>query len=464
LGREGLAARRARVLGEQNLYRLILSLAAPLVLSASVSTLYEMVDTFWLSRLGRSALATPTVSWPYRGLLMSASFGVASALSALVGQYVGAGEYGRAERSVGTVLGILLALNLLGAFALLAGIPLYLSAMGVPGDVRPLAAVYLAVLVATLPLSAVNMVFNFAVSYTGDTRTTMWVSLASTVTNMVLDPVLIFYAGLGVLGAALATAASQAVAAVYAAYSFATGRHGIRLGLRDLVPDRGLLPLLARISAPVVAQRLGMNLGFLAMVGIVSGLGTAVLAAYSIGQVVLGLDRMIAMPVARAAGIVVGQSLGAGLPERAKRATRAGLALILVTVGAFVAGLLAFSSQFIGLFTGDPGVYRAAQHMLRVFGPSVLGFNVFVLANIVARASGHTLLLSLLGVARLWALRIPLSWLLAYRLGLGDTGLWAGMAASNYAVGAAAAAWLLEGAWAKPVIRRRGGGETETQS
>ena len=449
-----LARQRERVLGESNLYRLILVLAAPLVVSASVSTLYEVVDTFWLSRLSKEALATPTVSWPYRGIMMSISFGLAAGLSALVGQYVGAGEYRRAERSVGTVLGLLLALNTVGALLLLAGIGLYLDAMNVPVDVRPLAARYLSVLVLTLPLTAVNMVFNFAVNYAGDTRTTMYVSLASTITNLVMDPVLIFYAGLGVMGAALATAAAQGVAAGYAVYSFATGRHGIRLRLRDLVPEPALLPLLARVSGPVVAQRLGMTLGFVTMVGIVSGLGTATLAAYSIGQVLLGFDNMLAMPVARAAGIVVGQSLGAGMLERARRAARAGLVLILAIVGGFIALILLVSDQFISIFTSDPGVAAAAHRMITIFGPSILGFNIFVLANIVARASGHTMFLSLLGIARLWGLRIPLSWLLAYRLHMGDTGLWAGMALSNYAVGAAAAAWLLRGAWAKPVIRR----------
>jgi putative MATE family efflux protein len=453
---ERLARQRSRVLGEQNLYRLILALAAPLVVSASVSTLYEVVDTFWLSRLSKQALATPTVSWPYRGIMMSVSFGLASGLSALVGQYVGAGMYRRAERSVGTVLGLLLLLNTLGAAALLLGVHGYLEAMGVPPDVRPLAAVYISVLVLTLPLTALVMVFNFAVSFAGDTRTTMNVSLASTITNLVLDPVLVFWAGLGVLGAALATAASQAVAAAYAAYSFATGRHGIRLGLADLLPDRGLLGLLARVSAPVVAQRLGMTLGFVAMVGVVSGLGTAVLAAYSIGQVVLGLDRVIAMPVARATGIVVGQSLGAALRGRARRAARTGLVLLLAVVGSYIALMLAFRGEFVSLFTRDPGVAAAAERMVTIFGPSILGFNVFILANVVARASGHTLLLSALGIARLWLLRIPLSSLLAYHYGLGDTGLWAGMAASNYAVGAAAGAWLLRGDWAHAVIEKTG--------
>lgn len=452
----GLGRRRGLVVEDPRLLRVILVLAAPLFLSAGVQSLYEVVDTFWLSRLGRSALAVPSVAWQYRGVMMSVNFGVASSLSALVGQYVGAERFERAERSIGTVLGVLLALNAVGAVLLYLGIPLYLRAVAAPADVVGPAAGYLAPLVLSVPFTAVNMVFNFALSAAGDTRTVMWVSLAMTLVNAGLDPLLIYWAGLGAAGAGAATAAASGVGAAYALYSFATGRHGVRLGLRDLRPDPALLRLAARVSAPVVAQRLGMNLGFIAMARIVDGLGTPVVAAYTIGQVVLSLDRVFALPLIRATGIVVSQSLGAGLRDRALRAARTGLGLILGIGSAYTAWLLLWSTGFIGVFTRDPLVLGAAEGMVRVFGPSVVSFNVFMLANVVGRSSGHTLLPSILGIARLWALRIPLSWLLAYRLGLGDTGLWAGMAASNHAAGAAAA-WLLHGGWAEAVIEEARG-------
>ena len=448
-----VAELRERVLGEENLTRLLLWLAAPLFLSASVNTLYELVDTFWLSRLGSAALGTPTVSWPYRGLLMSIAFGVASSSSALIGQYIGAGRYGEAERALGTVASLLLAITVPGTLLLMAGVPLYLDAIGVPGDVRPLATLYLEAIVASLPFTSVTMLYNFVLGAVGDTRTPVYVSAAASLLNAVLDPIMIFGAGLGVLGAGLATAISDAAAGVYALLDLRSGRRGLRLRLGV---ERGLLPLVARVSGPMTAQRLGMTTGFAVMSGIVSGLGTPVLAAYSIGQIVLGIDRIIAMPLARATGIVVAQALGAGLASRAREAVAKGARLMLASVGSYVAFLLAARPWFIGVFTSDPAVAAAADRMLLIFGPSVLGFNLFILANVVARSSGHTFFVSALGVARLWLLRIPLSYHLAYTMGLGDKGLWAGMALSNYIVGAAAAAWLATGRWAKPVIREAG--------
>ena len=451
-GERRLGELREKVLGEQRLGLLILRLALPLVFSASINVVYEVADTFWLSRLGEAALGTPTVSWPYMGVLFSISFGLASSISALVGQYAGAGRFDRAAKSLGTVLGLLLALTVPGSLVLILLIPGYLSLIGVPGDVRPLAAAYLTALLASLPFSVLFLAYTFALNALGDTRTPTLVSAFSSLLNFALDPVLIFGLGLGVLGASLATALSNIASALYAAYSLATGRHGLRLRPGDLAPDPGLLRLSLKVSAPVVGQRLGMNLGFITMMSIVSGLGTPVLAAYSIGQVVLSLDRMIAMPLARATGIIVAQSLGAGLAERAVAAARKGLLMLVAAVTLYIALLLLLSKPFIAVFNPGPEAAAAAERMIKIFGPSVLGFNLLILANIVARSSGHTLFMSILGVARLWLLRIPLSYTLAYRLALGDTGLWTGMALSNYITGAASAAWLLQAGWAQPVI------------
>jgi len=93
------------------------------------------------------------------------------------------------------------------------------------------------------PLPGINTLFFTIMGAIGDTRTPMKLSLLSTTLNFFLDPVLIFWAHLGVLGAALATALSIAASAPYAIYSLATGRQDIKLSLRDLVPERGLEPL-----------------------------------------------------------------------------------------------------------------------------------------------------------------------------------------------------------------------------
>ncbi len=445
--------RRRRILGEERLARLILELSAPLFVSGSLQSLYSIVDTFWLSRLGSAALGTPTVSWPYRGILMSLGFGLATGISALTGQYIGAGEYRRAGRVVGLVLGLLLAIGIPGSILFFLARGLYLGTTRTPGDIGVLADAYIAVTLAGVPFTYMFLVFNFALGASGDTVTPMKVSVAATLLNFALDPILIFVAGLGVVGAALATLLANVVSGSYAVYSLATGRHGIKVSREDLAPDRELAGLVARVSLPMVAQRLMVTLGFLIMVAIVNGLGTPIVAAYSIGQVVLSLDHVLVFPLIRSTGIIVSQSLGAEKLDRARRATLTGLGILAGVVLGYVAFLLLGRTYFISAFTQEAQVFDAADRMLLIFGPSVLGFDVFMLANSLARASGHTLFISVLGITRLWALRIPLSWLLAYSLAMGDTGLWAGMATSNYITGLIALAWLLSWRWVKPVIK-----------
>jgi putative MATE family efflux protein len=331
----------------------------------------------------------------------------------------------------------------------------YISLTRLPPDIKPLAFDYILILLLVTPLSGINMTFFTAIGATGDTKTPMKVSLMATLINFVLDPVFIFFLGLGVLGAALATAGSIAANAAYAIVSFITGKHGIKLRLRDIVPEREFLPLIFRVSTPMVAQQLGTSLGFVTMIRIVSGLGTPVVAAYSIGQVVLSFDRVLTMPLARATSIIVSQALGADLRERALEAVRKGLGLLMLSTGSYIALILGISNGFISIFTKDPLTFSASHRMLVIFGPSIIFFALFMLANSLARGSGHTLFMATVGLARLWLLRIPLSWLLAYSLGLGDLGLWTGMAISNYVAGTLGFIWSLRGSWARAIIKGR---------
>jgi len=452
---------RERVLYEESLVKLIFWLAVPLMVSSSVNVLYEVVDTFWLSRLGKAALGTPIISWPYPDILFGIAFGLSSSVSALVGQYIGAGRFHEATRAAGTVLSLMTLVTVPGAAAIIATAGLYLQAIHVPPDVRPLAHIYLSVLATGTPLGALFLFFSMALSSAGDTKTPTVVGALATIVNFVLDPILIFgllgLPRLGVLGAALATFAARMFSTAYAVYSLSTGKHGLKLGLRDLRLEKKYLRMVWRISTPQIGQRLAMTLGFMTMAGLVSGLGTEVLAAYSIGQVVLSLDRIISFPFGRATGIVAAQSLGAGMIDRARKALKTGLALLLAFVGAYIASLMLYAKPFASIFTRDLQVMRVTMDMICIFGPSIMGFTLLTLASIIARSSGHTLFISALGAARLWALRVPLTWLLAYQLSLGEKGLWLAMALSNWVTGLTALAWLFESGWARPVIE--GGGE-----
>ena len=452
--RDGIASRREMILESPRLGRLIIWLSLPLFVSGSLQSLYSIIDTFWLSRLGTAALGTPTASWPYQGVLMSIGFGLASSISALTGQYIGAGEYRKASRVVGYVLGLLLVIGVPGTILFWLGRGLYLDLTRMPPDVATLADRYLAVTLAGVVFNYLFLTFNFAMSAAGDTRTPTKVSVFTTLLNFVLDPLLIFGLHQGVVGAALATFLATMISGLYALYSFSTGKHGFKIEPGDLVPDSYHLRLIAKVSLPPTGQRLLTTVGFLVMMGVVAGLGTPVLAAYSIGQVVLSIDHVIVFPLVRSTSIVVAQNLGAEKLRRARKAALTGLTIMTVLVVFYIAGILIGKDVFIRVFTNDPLVMKTSHNMLLIFGPSVLGFDILILTGAIARASGYTLGISLLGIARLWVLRIPISYALAYIRDMGDIGLWLGMSLSNAVSGAVALAWLLSTRWVKPIIKQ----------
>ena len=448
-----LEEQRRAILESPELGKLIIALSIPLFVSGSLQSLYSIIDTFWLSRLGSAALGTPTASWPYRGVLMSIGFGLASSISALTGQYIGAGDYRRASRVVGYVLGLLMLIGIPGTILFYLARGYYLDLARIPPDVSRLADMYIAVTLAGVVFNYLYLTFNFALGAAGDTRTPMKISVAATLLNFVLDPILIFTLHLGVLGAALATLFAAMASGLYAVYSFATGRHGYKITPSDLVVDSYHLRLITKVSLPPTVQRLLTTLGFLVMMGIVGGLGTPILAAYSIGQVVLSLDHVIVFPLIRSTSIVVAQTLGANLLERARKAALTGLGIMTLLVTLYIGGLIIGKDYFIQIFTNDPQVAQASHNMLLIFGPSVLGFDILMLAGAIARASGHTLGMSILGTIRLWLIRIPASYTLAYKLEMSDTGLWLGMNISNTITGIIALAWILSRRWLKPIIK-----------
>ncbi len=448
-----------RILEDTRLSRVIIWLAWPMILSASLDTLYQLIDTVWLGHVSPGALAAPALTWPVLMLLSSIGMGLSASVSALVGQYAGAGMKQEACRSFSMILGLylLLAIPLLVLAEVLAGV--YVSALGAPEEIAPLTEAYLRLIILSSAPASMFLLFSSALQALGDTMTPMKVSVAATILNAVLDPILIFPpVNLGVVGAALATLAASLLTVGFSAYSLWTGRHGIRVSIEDLKAWRRDASLVLRISSPMALQNILVSTGFAVMASIAARLGTIVAAAYSIGRAVVGLSHMLSMPISRATGIIVAQNLGAGSKERSRKAALTGLLLLVIASTLMATIILVTAPWFIMLFTSEKAVQEEAMIMLWYLAPSIVFFSILFLGNSIARSSGHTLLMSVLGASRLWVLRIPMCYLLAMMMGWGDRGLWLGMALSNYIAGTIALAWILSGRWLKPVIKKGGQG------
>ena len=157
----------------------------------------------------------------------------------------------------------------------------------------------------------------------GDVRTPMYIVLGTVLLNFAADPLFILgwgpFPAMGVAGAALATVLTQGLASVIGMGMLLSGRYGVSLGLRDLVPDFALIRRIVALGLPASVEQSTRALGMTVMTILAAGFGTAMVASYGIGIRILSFVIIPALGLQMATTTVVGQNVGAGKWDRVKR-------------------------------------------------------------------------------------------------------------------------------------------------
>ncbi len=446
---------RERIIGG-SIIKTTLWLAWPIILGNIINISYNLVDTFWLGKLGKASLAAPTVSWPLIMLFYSIGMGFSFAGITLVSQYVGAGEYRLASKSAGHILGFMLFLSLILSGTGFTLSPIILRLMGVPSDVLPLAINYISVIFAGIPIAFLGFGFNAILSGIGDTRTPTILGAISSGINVVLDPLFIFgwygFPELGVVGAAVATVISRAVLSVMGIILLARGFRGLKLYPRDLIFESWWLKKVVKIGTPISIQQSANSLGFVVMMGLVSRLGTAVIATYGIGIRIIDIIQAFTWGIMRATTVMIGQNIGAEKYDRAEKIAYENMKLMFAVLGIGAIIIFLFRAQLFQVFINDPQVIAEGSRFLAIFLPSIPFFGLFFIVGAVARGSGHNLAFTIISIIRLWILRIGLTYVFSILMDMGSTGVWIAMTISNIGAGILALAWVRMGTWKKRVI------------
>jgi putative MATE family efflux protein len=447
---------RERILNGPILKTMVL-LAWPVMVTSALLALYNLVDAFWLGRLGTAAVAAPGMAWPILFFFMSFAGGFQAAGSTFVAQHFGAGDRRGAEESAGQVLGFLWILSMiLGALGYGLA-PTVLRLIRAPEEVFPYALTYLRIECMGLPIMFLAQAFGGFMVGLGQTRFLMYINASSLLLNAVLDPVFIFGWGpipaWGVAGAAWATVLSRAAVAAVGLGILFSGKRGLRLSLRDLWPRLSrVLPIL-RVGLPNVLDQASTSFGFVVMMGLVAGFGTTVVAAYTVGNRIINLINVVSWGAGSALVAMIGQNLGAENYERAAQVARRGItATFLALVGLYGVTLLLRRPMF-AMFVSDPNVIQEGVWYIAIFGISIPFFGLFDASAAVFRGAGHTVPPMIMAIVRLWGLRVFLAWLFGYQLGFGTTGMWVGMTLSNVLAGIALVLWLRRGTWKRRVVR-----------
>ena len=310
------------LLREPNLYKVFLILALPVFGANFMKAFNELVDTYFIGQIANSvaAQAGVSLSWPLLNIFASfqAGFGVAGV--AVVSQLLGAGRRERARDNAGVLLLVSVVLGAVLNLLLYLAAPGVMVLMGASGDVLACSVSYLRVRSFELTFTFIFAAFQAIRQAQGDTVTPVVLSVSAVMLNIVLTAVNVRVLGLGVFGAGLATAAGNAVIVPVCLYLLFDRRQALFLNRRHLRLQWPLFRRLTAVAAPAAASQALSSLGFLVLQAVILSYGDHVTAAFSIGNKVSNLLLMPVLAMGSVLAAYVGQNIGAGNGERARRA------------------------------------------------------------------------------------------------------------------------------------------------
>ncbi|MEC9483039.1 MAG: MATE family efflux transporter [Halomonas sp.] len=444
--RAGAALLEGPILGS------LLKLSVPIVLANLLQSAYQLIDAFWVGRLGGHAVAAVSVSFPIIFLLVAIGSGLGVAGSTLVAQYMGAGNPRMVNHVAAQTLLMVAVVSLL-----LSGLG-YLLAPGILRLLRVDPIVFDGALLF-LRFSLAGMLFSFGFAMfqslmrgVGDVKLPLYIVAGTVLLNTVLDPLLIFGWGVvpafGVGGAALATLITQGIALAIGMTVLLRGRWGIQLGLRDFRPDPAFMRRAFGLGFPASVELSARALSMNVMIFLVTGFGTVTTAAYGVGINVLGFIVIPALGLSMATAALVGQNIGAGQIERADRIARlsAGIAFVVLSV---VGGLVfLFAAWIVAFFVPDEvAVIATGAAFLRTVALSFGFMGLQMALTGVFRASGNTLIAMVLTLVSQWVLQFPLAFVLSRDGVLGLDGLWWAFPVTNVLIAVVTIIWFLKGDW-----------------
>ncbi len=373
--------------------------------------LFTLVDTWFISLLGTEPLAAMSFAIPITFMVSSLAMGMGMGMSAVVGRLLGANQQQQARdfTSQGLLLSVVavIALATLG-FATIE--PLF-SRLGADQQVMPHIRAYMQVWYLGIPFLVIPMVGNAAIRASGDVATPSKVMLLSAVLNGVMDPIFIFGFGLGIQGAAIATALSWMLTFVAASWMLHFRLRMIAWhwpGIKPLLRNWGKL---LSIGLPAALTQMLNPLASSLVVAMLASGSLVAVAAYGIGVRVEALLLISAMSLSSIIPTVFGQNYGAKFYQRASDSiTFSVKLLLLVQLGLYLV-ILPLAPLIASWFSKEPEIQALAVLYLRLvplsYGLQGLSMMVSSLLNSLHRP----MMATWFNLLRLFAVLIPAAWL-----------------------------------------------------
>jgi putative MATE family efflux protein len=409
------------------LNRAVILLAVPMVLEMIMESLFAVADVFWVSRLGKEAVAVVGITESIMTLIYAVAIGISIAATAIVSRRIGEKEPELAARAAGQIvlLGVLMSSGIgmvLGFFA-----PDILRLMGAEEKIVTLGSDFARVMlggnVTVFMIFLINAIFRGA----GDAVIAMRTLWLANALNIVLGPCFIFgwwiFPEMGVTGAAVATNIGRGVGVLYQLWHLAGHHSRVKVRWCHFKPEREIIGAVLSKSGSGIAQLLISTTSWVGLFKILAMFGSTALAGYTIAIRIVTFALMPAWGLANAGATLVGQNLGAQKPERAEEAVKIATKLNILVLSVVGIGFVLFAGPLMRLFTSEPEVLAFGTQSLWIVSLAFPLYAAGMCFEAAFNGSGDTWTPARLNFMCLWVGQIPIAWILSKSLGFGPVGV-----------------------------------------
>ena len=445
----------------------LVRLAGPMLFGIAAVISVQLVDTFFVGRLGTGPLAALSFSFPVSLTLTSLSIGLSAGAASVVSRAIGRRHRRRARRLATDSLLLAVLIVLLITLAGLATVEPVLRLVGARGEVLELAMAYMRIWYLSLPFVVVPMVANAMVRACGDAFWPSAIMITASLINVAVTPVLVFGLGpvpaLGIEGAALGTLVARVISSAMALHLVLFRDRLVVPKLPD--PSRFLRSAaqVLRIGVPAAAGNASNPVGIGLATAVIAVLGAETVAAFGVATRIEAFAVLPMLALSSAIGPVVGQNWGSGRRDRVRRALAIAYAMCVGWSVVLAIVFWTLGRPIAALFASEPSVADEAARYLHIVPLSLGGYGIAIVAAGGYNGLGKSMTGLAYSLSRTMVFYVPLVWI-ASRID-GSTTVYGAISAANALAGIAIAVHSL---WwvgaAERHGRERGSGEAGDSS
>lgn len=408
----------------------LLQLSWPMIVMESLFVVSQVVDMIWIGRLGPSSIAAVGIANIVIMLVMSMDFGLIVGVRAMVARFVGAGDMKSANHVAAQALVLSASWGaLMMTFGIILAEPV-MRMFGLEEIVITDGMAYMRVMFSGWIAMDLLVMSLYVIQSAGDTIRPMFIEGCLRIIHVTLCPFLVLGIGIfprmGVSGAALSNVISQGLGTILCLLLLFGGYTRLHLSKGDFRVDFNVIWRILKIGIPALVMNIQRSFGTFILTYLIAPFGTMAVAAHSLASRLEMFVMMPGMALGMGAGVLVGQNLGAGQPQRAEKSAWVAVGILQAFMVVCSAAVLIWARNIMGVFTTDPALLDIGTVFIRITTATFFVMSVATVLQSCIASAGDTVPNMIISIAVMWVAQIPVAFLLSRHTDLGFYGIrWA---------------------------------------